>query len=354
MMIETVCVCILGSVTGIKALNEILITPFITFLYMKDAKQVAVSLPFDVFAKYLVRTAAYKLYLTMPEVSGSEKLKKAVKSVPPSLAHKIEIADKKRAIYNKVLTYLKPVYDELLTKDSKMSTDATIGPIFDFLYKLAIASKLQAEADIASIEYVGPVLDRLRRKIKDDEASFRLDELHGIYYIYQKPMSIDALTIYPGSSGCSISQRVMDLLDDAEIVELSRNRHLLGFPSKVKIAMKNIKKWTAKILTKRKTKSQLSAATDLIQTVSSSAGVEIPLAETLEIIKSIQMSPYSPPIINLNQFRENISSSIALAIGEPCKIYYGFSWPMGNAGRMKEGPEFLGLFKTIEESSESE
>jgi hypothetical protein len=276
----------------------------------------------NLFLAELVRAAAHKMLITANNTNSivPEKfIEKAIERFPQSLASKMEVVDKDRGINNKVRNYLQPILDEI--EEGNSAARAGYAYVFDFLYKLVVASKFQAQADIHQLRFVGNYIDSLKGFLQDEEAKFRLDQLFGIFHSYRKPEKIDTLTLLMPSRNISIHQRVNDMLDDSEIVELSKNRYLLGIPSNVKIAMKKIKKGISKILTNEKYSSQIAAATDLIQILDSSARIPVSSAAIQDVLKSIQLSPYNPPLIDMDYFRfriacETRSAGFAITLGD--------------------------------------
>ncbi|RLI76419.1 hypothetical protein DRP04_12675 [Archaeoglobales archaeon] len=55
-------------------------------------------------------------------------------------------------------------------------------------------------------------------------------------------MKIETFTIFPKISIPSIYHKISDFLDEAEVIELSRNRYYLGIPSMAKTMYIKIKK----------------------------------------------------------------------------------------------------------------
>lgn len=302
----------------IEPLNKIVTSHFLaSSIKLTDVREnegrlsIELQPQLSLFAAQLVRTAAQKIFIPSNRTSPffpDSLIEKAFKGCPPSLASKIEVVDKDRVLYKKVTKYFKPVFEEV--PEDASGTREAYSYVFDFLYKLVIASRLHAEADIHSLSLIRSEIDKLRNFVKDDEAKARLDQLSGIYYLYQKPRRIDALMLLPTRTNSFISKRVSDLLDEAETIELSKDRYLLGIPSKTKIALKRIKKTVATMLQNPKYSSQITAATDLIQTAISSSGIPIPAVEVYEILKSMQISAYSPPLIDLDNFRYKIMKKL--------------------------------------------
>ena len=309
---------------GIPPLNKVVTSYFLvaTVRQGKEGLSLVYKGELNLLSAHLVRTAAQKILIPAnitPGIFSNTFIEKTIEKCPPSLVSRIEVVDKNRGIYNKVTRYLQPVSEEIEEDDIVLR--GAYAYVFDFLYKLVIASKLHAEADVHQLLFVGSYIDTLKQNFKDAEAKFRLDQLLGIYYSYQKPEKIDTLTPCLDARNIRIRQRVLGLLDEVEILELSKNRYLLGIPSKAKVAMKKIKKGVREILANKEYSGQIVAATDLIQILGSSKGVPIPSTNVYELLKSIQMPPYNPPLIDLDYFRfriarETHSGGFALALGD--------------------------------------
>ncbi len=291
----------------------------------KDAKGRETWKPgIELLASLLTRTAAYKIYVPKVQSAKFPRIEEVIKRCPPSLADRISIVDKDETLFNRARKFLAPVYEESEDNSLVLLCDH----VLDFLYKVHIASKLHAEADISSAPFVGNMISLLRENMKSEEAKFRLDQLCGIYCIYQKPEKMDTIAILPQPSEPFIYQRINDLLDSAEIIELSKTRYYLGIPSKAKAAVIRIRKHVRRILEDKRYSGQIGAATDLVQTAGSLGGFSVPTRQMYEILKNIQMVSYSPPIIDLDFFRakiarefikpnerENSSSCFALPFG---------------------------------------
>ena len=256
-------------------------------------------------SSYLLRASAQKIYISSNVPASFPNVEEIVRQYPAGLASRIEIVDKDGKIFNRVRRFLQPIYDEISSTQHEKESGYPLA--FDFLYKLAIASQFQAEADIHTLARMGYHIDRLKRIVKDDEAKFRLDEIYGIYYLYQKPEEIDTLTMLPDVRETAVHQRVLDLLDEAEFMELSRQRYLLGLPSKARIAMMKIRKRIKEILVDKKYSQKIAATQDMIHLLSSYTGYQIPLPNVSEILASFNVYSYNPPLVDLDYFRFSIA-----------------------------------------------
>ena len=290
----------------VPSLNKIVTSFFLVFEH-PNKKTFKWRPGVDLLAATLVRAAAHKIYIPYDSPRFGPSIEETIKQYPPSLANRIELVDKDKKIYNKMSSYLGPIYEEV------KGTPFIFGynTISDFLYKLTLASKLQAEADVSQALFVESYIDTLKSNIKNEEARFRLDEIYGINSVYKKPEKLSSLTIIPEVTIPSIYQRICDFLDEAEIIELSRNRYLLGIPSKAKVALIRAQRWVRNFLTKQNYKDYIRVATDLIQIASTSTKFDAPITVMSEILKNLLTSTYNPPLIDLDYFRVKICKSVS-------------------------------------------
>ncbi|MDF2953056.1 MAG: hypothetical protein OD816_000301 [Thermodesulfobacterium sp.] len=257
----------------------------------------------DLLAGILVRCAAHKIYIPYRMPRFGPSIDEVIKEYPPSLQNRIEIVDREGKYWDRVIKYLKPVYDEIM--DSPLVLFYNI--IADFFYKLLLASKYNAEADVNQSQFIGNFIQLLKDQIKDTEAKFRLDQLLGIYSNYSNPLKIETFTIFPNISITSIYHRISDFLDEAEIIELSKNRHLLGIPSKAKIALMKMKKGIRHFFSEKKYKKYIGITTELLQIVGTLEGVRIP---NIEYFRELYSSEYNPPLVDLDYYRVQICKQV--------------------------------------------
>ena len=282
------------------SLNKIVTSFFLVFEHPEE-KTIKLRPGLDLLAATLVRSAAHKLYIPDHTPRYGPSIEESIKQYPPILANKIKCVDRDKKIYNKVFLFLRPVYEEV----SGTPLILVYNSVFDFLYKLSLASDLQAWADVSQALILGSFIDLLKNNIENEEAKFKLDELYGIFSLY-KTERLETLTLFPKVTIPSIYQRISDLLNEAEIVELSKNRYLLGIPSKVKVALIKIKKWKRNVLTDGKYMNYIKAAMDLIQIATDSIGLSVPVKTASKLLSDLLISKYNPPIIDLDYCRVEI------------------------------------------------
>ena len=83
-------------------LNKVVTSFFLVFEH-PDEKTVRLRPGLDLLAATLVRAAAHKIYVPYHSPRFGPPIEKVIKEYPPSLARRIEIVDRDKKIYNKVL-----------------------------------------------------------------------------------------------------------------------------------------------------------------------------------------------------------------------------------------------------------
>lgn len=236
--------------------------------------------------------------------NSRESIENAIKEYPSVIGKRIMVVDQNGRTYKKTLAYLEPILEDL--KADHLSEPYHI---LAFLYKLALASELEAEIDAGDIMgglHIGYDLLKARRRLKNEEAKARLDALQGIWSVYSSPKKIDAFTLVPKVVVPSVQKRVSDLLDDAEFVKLSSSRHLLGVPGKAKAALLRTKRYVTEVLENRRYLGYIKAATDLVRVASGSLGLPVTLPDPA-VLKGIVATGYNPPIIDLSSLKYQIA-----------------------------------------------
>jgi hypothetical protein len=262
----------------------------------------------DLLVATLVRSGAYKVFIPYIKPRFGLSIDEVIREYPQSLQSRIEIIDKKGKYYDRVKAYLKPIHEEI--KESYLII--FYNAILDFLYKLLLASKYKAEADVSQAKYIGYFIHSVREQIKNTEAKSRLDQLEGIYSSYCKPLKIDTFSLLPKAMKPSIFERIADFLDEAEIIELSKRRYLLGIPDKAKVGLIKIRKYFKPLLLKRKYKSIIHSAVELIQIFGLTGGTKIPNIDYIvEYFQDLYSGQYNPPLVDLDYHRVQICKEVS-------------------------------------------
>ena len=258
----------------------------------------------ELLAGMLVRCAAHKIYIPYRKPRFGPLIDETINNYPLSLQNRIEIVDRNGKQYNRVLRYLEPIKKEV--------TDSSLilmyNQVEDFLYKVFLAAKYQAEADVSMTEFIGVSIQSLLGGVKDTEARFRLKQLDGIFSHYSKPIKIETFTVVPSASIPSIYSRISEFLDEAEIIDLQKHRYRLGLPGMAKKALLSCKKIANHISTDARYKGWIAPATELIHTVEATTGIKIP---KIDILKEFYATGYNPPLVDLDYYRVQVCKEVS-------------------------------------------
>jgi hypothetical protein len=213
----------------------------------------------------LLSHSAQKIYL----VDLGRKLNDSILAgLPDVLKPRIEFVDKDYRIQKSVFRMLEPIGNELdviweeVRKKTGASAHAMDGhehaycSLGEFLITLTLASKYNTEADI-DFDLVKLGTDRIRRQIKSAESKAIISRIEGILNCYeisrQIPSVIPTIPIVP-------NDLLKDLLDDCNIIALSKERYFLGVPSKFKVAITKMKRKIREILVVPRNRKYLAMA----------------------------------------------------------------------------------------------
>lgn len=196
----------------------------------------------DVLVATLVRSSAHEVIIPYVEPGGWAKpLYDAIAELPPSLAERVRVVDKRHRMRDRVRTYLEP-----LNEDSCREADLVGQFAFDILYKICLGARYEAEIDIS--KKMVSILGLLESKLHG-EAKARMSQLIGILNLYDSAASVPVSVLKTGMVRPSVYERVSDFLDEAETQHYSHQRYLLGVPSKFKIALIELNKRFRRIRT---------------------------------------------------------------------------------------------------------
>lgn len=190
-----------------------------------------------------------------------------VESLSKRLKHRIRIVDKHLKNYKRISNYLKPVSDifydkygidfsvleDLRKKPSFIEVDGDVNTYgaFDCIYRdtymLYISAKYKTSANIDLKSFKWSI-DVLKNQLpKGSDGYVVLSQLQGL----TKVLETHELESYYLRKGTEISflKRMEDFLNEAEIIENSQNRYLLGVPSKLENAIIRLRMGAKNLLT---------------------------------------------------------------------------------------------------------
>ena len=247
----------------------------------------------------LISCSAHKIYIPYDiEIFGTF-IDKSIEGFPETLKHRIEIIDRERKTYRNVLNYLEPIHNNI----SNTPLEIPYGHVFDFLYKIILASQNKTEADISELENLPIYLSILRDNVQDEESMIRLAQLKGLLSLYGPNQDLEWFKLTVPNLLPSVYHRAMDFLDESEIIKLSSERHLLGIPSKSKLVLPVLRKKIRNTSIERY-KDIISIFLYPIKLVYKEYDIEKILDPLTNIFgELLTFNEYSPPLLNLDKYR---------------------------------------------------
>ena len=252
----------------------------------------------------LLRHSAQMVYLV--DLSG-KMTEDVISGVPSYLKNRVVWADKNKKITQSVDQMLNPISHEIEPSWSRMreknskkysginSHEHGVCLIREFLMTITVAAKYNAEADL-DLNIVRGAIKRVQRQVKFSESLALLSRIEGIANCYQIPRRIPNLAL---SGQPTPKDLLKDLLDDARMVSLSRSRYLLGIPSRFEIGLIRARQKVREILSDRRNREYLVAATKIGNIAAKRFNTEIPEIEVE------QKNVFVPPLISLDKIKPN-------------------------------------------------
>ena len=108
-------------------------------------------------------------------------------------------------------------------------------------------------------------LEELNNSVNGDEAQFRIAQIYGLWNLYDIKNTVPALTYVPESIGPEIYQRVNDMLDEANMIHLSQQKHMMEIPGKLKAALLGFRKGIRNIRRDPIHKDKFNFTSDLVR-----------------------------------------------------------------------------------------
>lgn len=271
-------------------------------LYSKRLSVRESAIPVGFLGEALASHSAQKIYLVD---LGGHLTDTVLSEVSGYLKSRIEWADKDRKIQRSVWEMLDPIGEELAPVWEKIrkqngakATDLNghehgFCLLGEFLTTMSIASKYDTEAD-ANLDIAVSAINRIRRQINTSESRALLARISGIVNCYQISAQIPCIM---SRNHVIPKDLLMDLLDDAKMISLSRSRYLLGIPGKFEIAVTKIKQKLREILSEPRTRRRLAIGAKLGNIATKQVNVELPEID-IERKKT-----FSPPLISLDEMK---------------------------------------------------
>jgi hypothetical protein len=256
----------------------------------------------------LLRHSAQKVYL----VDLGKKLSEdVISAVPNYLKNRVVWADKDKKIAQSVDQMLDPIaheiapmWSQMRAKNSKKysginSHEHGLCLIREFLVTISVATKYSTEADL-DLDIARKAIERVQRQVRSNESLGLLSRIEGITNCYRISRRIPNLAI---SGKPTPRDLLKDLLDDARMISLSKSRYLLGIPSKFEIGLIRAREKVREILSDRKNREYLVAATKVGNIAAKYLNTEIPEIDVE------QKNVFAPPLISLDSVKPNCLST---------------------------------------------
>ena len=261
-------------------------------------------------AATMVRSSAHQILIP----ARKNSLKTSLKEFPLSLANRIKVVDSNGKLRLRVERYFEPIHQQL---DPEFESDPNrrlmLDAIFDFVYKITIAIKYSAQADIPMIHHIPGFLNELSYSCQG-EAKARLDLITGILNLYNRIETISVPMLRPDDvTRPDIYQRTNDILDDSEIKYYAQQRSLIGLRSMTSEALLNIKKWVRTVRRDPRYKKMFGFAAETLNLVGQLPSIpEVDItSNAIGKILSIFANPlpgFDPPLVDLDEYRIQIAT----------------------------------------------
>jgi hypothetical protein len=277
-------------------------------LYRKRLSVRESAVPVSFLGETLISHSAQKIYLVD---LGGRLTDTVLSQLSGYLKSRIEWVDRDRRIQRSVWEMLhplseelEPVWEKVRKQNGAKATDLNghehgLCLLGEFLTTMSIASKYDTEAD-ANLDIATNATNRIRRQITSSESRALLARIGGIINCYQ--ISTQIPCIMPKNHAVP-KDLLMDLLNDAKMISLSRSRYLLGIPGKFEMTLNKIKQKLGEILSEPRTRRRLAMATKLGNIATKRVNVELPEMD-IERKKT-----FSPPLISLEEIKPKCLST---------------------------------------------
>lgn len=161
---------------------------------------------------------------------------------------------------------------------------------FTYQLLLGIEHRLQISIPLNAFR---AALARIRAVVRSENASMSLSFLSGLMQTYS-PYTVGSFEIAMSTASDTQIEIFQSFLDDEDFEEYSEWRHLLGFPHKIKMAIRKAHVLCKRILRKRKTKTLIDYG---VRVIAANSGVSVPDDKLSEVIG---ISDFMPPIVDMS------------------------------------------------------
>ncbi|MGB7061041.1 MAG: hypothetical protein WBF13_01650 [Candidatus Zixiibacteriota bacterium] len=228
--------------------------------------------------------------------------------LPTELRKRVAIVDHRFEQLRATHSLLTPVYEEFgirprggafkIRRVSNCPEDLNterIPLLAMLLYDFMLGLKHGLHVDI-DLKFVQGVLEELAGIARSPEGRARVSILQGIFNCY-RPRRTTSLTI-PKVADRKLLRMFDDLVEDVTFQELSRERYLLGFPTRLKRSLTNIKRCARDILDKKPFQGVFDLSSKIVH-----AATSVPVPDS-EFAKSLLNQKYLPPVVSIGPLLE--------------------------------------------------
>lgn len=252
----------------------------------------------EFFLNSLISCSASKIYILSESLTPQ-----VIDALPNFIKPKIMWVDRKEKIRKQVIHTIYPIYNELhwlwaeKRKIDPKAHEHGVCILLENLHILANAIKYKAEADV-NFDFIKQAVNRIKNQITSREAVAILARLEGIINAFSQRETIDSLYINPDIHVTTPGDLLVELLNDAEYIELSEARYLLGVPKMINTSINKIKFNIHRLLKDKKIKYNLKIAKQAVNIATEAFKIPFKIPEI-----SASTHEYTPPLVSLDKFR---------------------------------------------------
>jgi hypothetical protein len=227
-------------------------------------------------------------------------------NLPDIFKNHIKLIDKKGKIAKLAQELFMPLYDEFdittdgvgtITYKKLPGREEYFSLVSIYMYDFILGLKYNLQVDLKLNEMLN-IVDGLLQVSRDRNSRAILSTIRGLFNYYELQ------SIYSIAPNFSTEKELVEnfniLLDDVEYQLLSKENYLLGIPSKIVRAKKDIKRITRKIVSNKKFRACYKLSSIAIQ-----ASTKIP-PPTFESLQQFSQDEYLPPLINIQSIIDQV------------------------------------------------
>ena len=293
--------------------------PFPVVLYFQEAQARLSGKEVDIpvlFSTSLVLITQGANEVVIPTFEHEDKIKETVNALPYSLRPRVKLVDSNSRILQTVYDFVEPIETSLKGEEENSIERVFTRSSISFLYQLCLGVKHHAGTTTSWIDDMTHQLHQIRiGKFKGKDAQVRVAQLAELVLAYS-PVVYSNTGTRGNVADKGVRERLSDILQTAEYAEIVNSSGLIGVARHPKIALRRLRGSIAKLVSN----PVFEPVAKSVQTVSSLAGVPIPIGDVADIAGQFASEkPFSPPMLNLTQFNEDIYKSTLAEYDKSCR-----------------------------------